>query len=718
MISKKVPRRFEGAAWVVLGINTRRVDMVSVADRPHLEVALQYAELGYKVFPCKPGQKTPITKNGRNDATTNQEQIKSWWKARPEANIGLATDGLMVIDIDGPKNPWPPNQDHALDLTSAPTSCTPSGGRHHVYRQPEGSEYRSTAGRLATKVDTRANGGYIVVPPSRLENGRQYAWIEGLELDQKLEKIPEPPAWLIQELDRLKEARKPGTGQQGAAGASIPNECVQVLDKGYITFANTTAPYQQMALELLEEAGWQLHHLAGDVLHLARPGKPTAEGSSATWNAPETRHKELGFPRLYVFTPNAPPFQAGENYSPFDVLELLCENWELEKRNIMNYYTFSKGFEEFTESESTGAPGSPDDEPRLALVDWPKIRPRPIQWLVEGLLPIGKLCALSGPGGASKSTFLRHVSACLISGRGNLAHTGGELFSVLWLRAEDGPDDQILPSLLAEGLSREEINRFHLVSQVEMGSRNQEPCANTATMKAVETHLENHPDCKLVVIDPLMDLLAPASLNPDKAEDIRRALRPLQVLAQKFNACVLLLTHDNKSREQAGAGKVAHSSQIVNTCRWVLKIEAYGEKRLVSLVKGNLPKSKMFRFMATLEPVEETEAKNLLQGIGEDPASWHSFEGFCRTSVEVLDEVNLRGILKDVEKTEKDKCSEWIIEQVKASQGIFAGILKRNANERGWSGGTWSEGLKTAIASGQIKKHGKARNTTYQPNQP
>ncbi len=691
---------------------------MTIPRKAHLEVALEYAALGYKVFPCKAGQKIPATKNGRNDATTNPEQIEAWWKAWPEANIGLATDGLMVIDIDGPENPWPENPDDAIALASAPTSCTPSGGKHHVFRQPEGKAYRSTAGRLAKAVDTRADGGYIVVPPSRLADGGQYAWIEGLELDQALEDLPEPPAWLLAQLDALVGHSGGRKGRQGAAGAFSPNECVQVLDKGYITFANTTATYQKMALELLKETGWQLHHQAGDVLHLARPGKSIFEGSSATWNASETRHPELGFPRFYVFTPNAPPFQAGESYSPFDVLEKLCADWELEKSNLLNYYAFTKSFEEGVESEPAGTPESQDVEPRLGLVNWSKIRPRPIQWLVKGLLPIGNLCALSGPGGASKSTFLRHVSACLISGRGDLAHPCGELFSVLWLRAEDGPDDQILPSLLAEGLSQEEISRFHLVSQVEIGNKSQEPCANTATMKALESHLENHPDCKLVVIDPLMDLLAPANLNPDKAEDIRRALRPLQVLAQRFDACVLLLTHDSKSREQSGAGKVAHSSQIVNTCRWVLKIEALGEKRLVSLVKGNLPKSQMFRFLATLEQVQEPEAKGLLMSIGEDPATWQSFEGFCRTIVDIQTEVDIKGILKDFGKTEKNKCSDWIIRQVKATPGIPAGILKKSGKAEGWSGGTWSEGLKVATASGQIKKLGKGKKITYQPNQP
>ena len=183
-------------------------------DNQFLDSALQYAAMGYRVFPCRPGRKLPNTTHGRNDATTDEAQIRAWWEACPTANIGLVTDGLLVVDVDGGDNDWPTNQELAAELCQAPTSVTPSGGRHHVYRQPEGREYRSTAGRLATKVDTRANGGYIVAPPSRLEDGSQYQWIDGLELDP-LGRLPEPPEWLTKMADALAQGRGPGALPQG-----------------------------------------------------------------------------------------------------------------------------------------------------------------------------------------------------------------------------------------------------------------------------------------------------------------------------------------------------------------------------------------------------------------------------------------------------------------------------------------------------------------------
>src|SRR5260370_11848763 len=68
--------------------------------------ALKYAARGYAVVPmystkagqcaCSDGKnchrpgKHPMTNHGVNDATTNRNQIRSWWTEHPYANIGIA----------------------------------------------------------------------------------------------------------------------------------------------------------------------------------------------------------------------------------------------------------------------------------------------------------------------------------------------------------------------------------------------------------------------------------------------------------------------------------------------------------------------------------------------------------------------------------------------------------------------------------------------------
>ena len=74
--------------------------------------ALALARKGLAVFPLKARSKTPWTRHGCLDATTDLETIAGWWDGWPDSNIGVATgskSGIWVLDIDG-------------DL--APTSCS------------------------------------------------------------------------------------------------------------------------------------------------------------------------------------------------------------------------------------------------------------------------------------------------------------------------------------------------------------------------------------------------------------------------------------------------------------------------------------------------------------------------------------------------------------------------------------------------------------------
>lgn len=185
-------------------------------EKTLLDAALFYAGLGYAVFPCVPGGKVPLTNRGFKDATTDPAQIKAWWKKHPDANIGIPTAGLLVVDVDGEDNPWPGDPALAEDLGRAPISLTPRGGRHHIFRQPGGRAFRNTTGRLAPHVDTRADGGYIVVPPSVVA-GNAYRWAETFELSVAPEDLPEPPGWLIKLLDSPGElfTRSADVGYEG-----------------------------------------------------------------------------------------------------------------------------------------------------------------------------------------------------------------------------------------------------------------------------------------------------------------------------------------------------------------------------------------------------------------------------------------------------------------------------------------------------------------------
>lgn len=149
--------------------------------------ALKYADIGLAVFPLKPKDKRPVTLNGYKSATTDKEQIEAWWNRCPAYNIGIATGsssgGLIVIDLDVDENKgingyetlkeW--QREHG-NLPETWQSITGRGGYHLFYKSTATNKNRVG---LYDGVDIRAEGGYIVAPPSIHPNGHRYEWEQG-----------------------------------------------------------------------------------------------------------------------------------------------------------------------------------------------------------------------------------------------------------------------------------------------------------------------------------------------------------------------------------------------------------------------------------------------------------------------------------------------------------------------------------------------------------
>ena len=170
------------------------------------DAAIAYARLGYRVFPILPGLKKPagaLVEHGVNDATGAEATIRCWFAREPKANIGLACEGLIVIDCD-PGNDWPGAQRLQAEA-QCPMQCTPRGGRHFLFRRPEDKLWINSQSRLAHKIDTRTDGGYIVAAPSHTIDCPDEKTVEGDYVLQSplppIDEVPYPPDWLIAELD-------------------------------------------------------------------------------------------------------------------------------------------------------------------------------------------------------------------------------------------------------------------------------------------------------------------------------------------------------------------------------------------------------------------------------------------------------------------------------------------------------------------------------------
>lgn len=159
----------------------------------NLQAALSYIDQGFKVFPVKPDKK-PLTPHGLKDATNTESGVREFWTHWPEAGIGLVTDGLIILDFDVKNDGLNSKQKLETQYGSLPqtrTHRTGGGGEHWIYRNPNGTDIRNTVSFAGYPgVDLRANGGYIVVPPSVHQSGKRYEILDQYE-------ISPAPDWLI-----------------------------------------------------------------------------------------------------------------------------------------------------------------------------------------------------------------------------------------------------------------------------------------------------------------------------------------------------------------------------------------------------------------------------------------------------------------------------------------------------------------------------------------
>src|SRR5260370_5613398 len=173
------------------------------------EAELQYARDGWFVFPLF--GKAPLKgSNGHRDATKDMEQIQAWWSTYPRANIGLATgsiSGLIVLDVDprhGGHQSFQALEKRYGTIPETRMSRTAHGGLHRFYQHPRDGKRYPNAIELEglPGIDGRGDGGYVVLPPSKLYGRLSYVW------GNLTVPIAPAPQWLLEALTREKNRQE------------------------------------------------------------------------------------------------------------------------------------------------------------------------------------------------------------------------------------------------------------------------------------------------------------------------------------------------------------------------------------------------------------------------------------------------------------------------------------------------------------------------------
>ncbi len=155
---------------------------------PMITAALDLAQhYGWNVFPLQgkiPYREFPWREKSNNAPGLIRPTFAPY-KHHPALSIGVdcGKSSLVVIDLDvhgdtnGIESFRALCDEHDIDTSGAVISRTGSGGVHLIFSDPTGGLIRNSASKLGPGIDVRANGGYIVAPPSiHPDTRRPYKW--------------------------------------------------------------------------------------------------------------------------------------------------------------------------------------------------------------------------------------------------------------------------------------------------------------------------------------------------------------------------------------------------------------------------------------------------------------------------------------------------------------------------------------------------------------
>lgn len=312
------------------------------------------------------------------------------------------------------------------------------------------------------------------------------------------------------------------------------------------------------------------------------------------------------------------------------------------------------------------------------------LEPQPLHWLVPGYLPLGKLVLLAGDGGHGKSVLTLHLAACLSTGRmpfGLVGATNYEPVSTLLVSCEDDYEDTILPRLMTAGADLKRIFRVDCTYDA-----NGKPVPfSLAHYQAIENELKQHPEIKLIVVDPAGAYVGRSGIDDHKDSELRALLGPLTELAARQGVTILIVKHLNKGATAKAVHKVGGSAGYVNAVRaaYLVAPDPDDENRKFFLpLKFNIcmkPQALAFRF-ASLSPEEQapilarctrlSDAEKAQLGAQLFRMAW---EGAVNAEADDVMAPRTR-TEESIQKT--DKAGEWLLQYLangpKPSKELFA----------------------------------------------
>lgn len=219
------------------------------------------------------------------------------------------------------------------------------------------------------------------------------------------------------------------------------------------------------------------------------------------------------------------------------------------------------------------------------------VQMRPIDWLWEGKIPLGKVTGISGDPGLGKSQISASLAAIVSrGGQWPVTRDRAPKGNVILLNAEDDADDTIAPRLEAAGADLSRVYVLNAIKvETEDGKEGERSFDLSKDIINLQDFMAQIGDVRLVIIDPVSAYMG--KVDSHNNAEVRGVLSPLKDAASKFGAAIVLVTHLNKSQTSSALHRTQGSVAFTGAPRavWgVIKDKENPARRLFVPLKNNL----------------------------------------------------------------------------------------------------------------------------------
>ena len=493
--------------------------------------------------------------------------LEMWFNGRyKDFNLGVVTGkvsgNIFAVDVDTAEGKL--GNDSLMDLCMANDDLpetleqlTGGGGRHYLYKAPNDKTIITGKNTLGSGIDTRGEGGFIVVAPSNHKSGNTYKVTHHSDMEHS-------PDWLVNMLDTPQFTQDNiQNGEQNMWGEHIDGR------EGYMVKLILGTIRSWWGIKGILPT---VDQLVADCWHIYER-KVRARG--------ETLDNDKRGLDLFKRRSKYQLYRASKNE-----LRILHN---VEAGSEKHLAISSNPLNQVSEEESVLV--APDTTPPLLITDWGMHRyagKAPDQeWLVDNILPRRVPGLIAAIGGLGKSYIL--LDLCLkVAGGDQTMHTetafGGNIIhngKVVFFGAEDSASSihRRIDAISNPTLRDRAENNLFIVPMPDAGgtnafiSQHQGQYGFTAFYQNIKKQLLEFGEVALVVIDPLQ-AFAHADINTDPAA-AQYWWSLMSELCVSINGNVLVAHHMRKDgtfaikKSMQAREAIRGTTALVDGARWV-----------------------------------------------------------------------------------------------------------------------------------------------------